>query len=153
MPIAELLAQQLHCLASQRPSLVIAALALQLRCARAQLEGAGQASTQLPARARAPRLANRLEVAQRQRIGALHHQKNQVFRKPVEALHWRLCDRGVTALCAAHDLVRIARSLARGHFLLAGRARRRCRIRKEGLNADGGDAPPMISWSAIPVST
>eukprot|EP00964_Phaeocystis_antarctica_P123130 scaffold86790_cov73-Phaeocystis_antarctica.AAC.2 len=120
MPITELLAQQLHCLASQRLSLMIATLALQLRCTRAQLEGAGQTSTQLLARARAPSLANRLDVAQRQRIGALHHQKNQVFRKPVEALHWRLCDRGGLALCAAHDLVRITRRLARGH-LLAGR--------------------------------
>eukprot|EP00964_Phaeocystis_antarctica_P075086 scaffold46293_cov70-Phaeocystis_antarctica.AAC.3 len=137
MPIAELLAQQLHCLASQRLSLVVAALALQFRCARAQLDGAGQTSMQLPARARAPRLANRLDGAQRQRIGALHHQKKQVFREIVEAPHWRLCDRGVLALYAAHDLVRIAWRLARGH-LLAGRARRRCRIRKEGLNADGG---------------
>eukprot|EP00964_Phaeocystis_antarctica_P075092 scaffold46293_cov70-Phaeocystis_antarctica.AAC.9 len=124
MPITELLAQHLHCLAKQRLSFVMATLGLQLRCTRAQLEGTGQTRMQLPARARAPRLANRLEVAQRQRIGALHHQKNQVFRKVVEALHWRLCGRGVLALYAAHDLVRIARRLgqARGH-LLAGRER------------------------------
>ena len=78
---------------------------------------------QLLERAQAPRFANLLDdTLQRQRIGALHHQKKQIFREIVEAPHWRLCDRGVTALCAAHDLVRIARRLARGH-LLAGRAR------------------------------
>ena len=121
LTVAEVFAQQHHCLANQLLGLVIAALALQLRCARAQLDGAGQTSLQLPARARAPRLANCLDVAQRQRIGALHHLKKQVFREIGEALHWRLCDHGGFALCAAHDLVRIARRLAREH-LLAGRS-------------------------------